>query len=143
MSDAESARAHGILVIDDDEDTREGLSELLRERGYQVATAADAREGLLRLRSLQSHAIDLVVLDLQRPMGDGVAFRRAQLSDSVLASIPVIAVDTGWESDRMAPSLCASACVSKPFELPAFFATVASFCAPPRQGAREAATTNG
>lgn len=58
----------GILVIDDEEDVRGLLRDLLERAGYQVNVAADGRQGL---RQLYTAPPDLVVLDVVMPGLDG------------------------------------------------------------------------
>ena len=57
-----------ILVVDDERDLRELMSELLVERGYEAMSAADGREGLKAFFSWQP---DLTVLDIMMPGMDG------------------------------------------------------------------------
>ena len=57
-----------VLVIDDEEDIRLLVCELLRRAGYQVLDAADGRAGL---RILHEAVPDLVVLDVSMPLLDG------------------------------------------------------------------------
>ena len=59
-----------ILVVDDDADMRELVSELLGRAGHDVRQAVDGREGL---RELFRRAPDLVVLDVSMPELDGWA----------------------------------------------------------------------
>jgi len=58
-----------ILVVDDEGDIRESLQELLSLEGYEVELAANATEGTKRL---ESHAYDLVLLDLMMPDRSGM-----------------------------------------------------------------------
>jgi DNA-binding response OmpR family regulator len=57
-----------VLVVDDDDDIRLLLEELLRGAGYSVETAQDGRAAL---RVFHEHRCDLVVLDLSMPELDG------------------------------------------------------------------------
>ena len=57
-----------VLVIDDEEDVRLLVAELLRRAGYDVLEAADGRAGL---RILHQSVPDLVVLDVSMPNLDG------------------------------------------------------------------------
>jgi two-component system response regulator HydG len=59
-----------ILLVDDDEDTRALLGDLLRNRGYQVELAESAAECLERVKDT---AIDIVVTDIQMPGMSGIA----------------------------------------------------------------------
>jgi CheY-like chemotaxis protein len=77
-----------LLVVEDDHDVREALTQLLRDAGYDVAWAVDGEEALRALRrGLQPAAI---LLDLMMPVMDGFEFRANQRSDPALAAIPVI-----------------------------------------------------
>jgi DNA-binding NtrC family response regulator len=58
-----------ILVVDDEGDIRESLDALLSLEGYEVDLAANATEGTKRL---ESHAYDLVLLDLMMPDRSGM-----------------------------------------------------------------------
>lgn len=53
-----------ILLVEDNEDIREGLTDLLESEGYSVAGSGSAEEGLARLRSESFH---LVITDYMLP----------------------------------------------------------------------------
>ena len=57
-----------ILIIDDEQEIRESLEELLRLAGHQAESATTAEEGLKRL---DSAVFDLVLLDINLPGLDG------------------------------------------------------------------------
>jgi DNA-binding response OmpR family regulator len=73
-----------VLVVDDDDDIRLLLEELLRSAGYGVATARDGRAAL---RTFHERPCDLVVLDLSMPELDGFE-TLGRLRD--LSDVPVI-----------------------------------------------------
>jgi CheY-like chemotaxis protein len=81
------AKAFHILVVDDDRATRETISELLRDRGYDVTVAANGEQALMVCRS-QSNP-DLILLDLQMPVMDGIEFTRQKNNDPELSHVPV------------------------------------------------------
>jgi CheY-like chemotaxis protein len=58
-----------ILVIDDEEDIRYVLKEVLERAGYEVDVAADASEGMDLLRA---NGADMVITDIIMPGTDGV-----------------------------------------------------------------------
>jgi DNA-binding NtrC family response regulator len=65
-----------ILVADDEASVRDGLSELLRDEGYDVSVAADGAEAL---EAIDSGSYDAVIADLRMPSADGLAvLRRAR-----------------------------------------------------------------
>lgn len=57
-----------ILVVDDDPQIRESLRKVLRAEGYEVALAANARQGI---ESFEVERIDLLLLDLNLPDQSG------------------------------------------------------------------------
>lgn len=57
-----------ILIVDDDQDVREVLSDVVKNMGKYPITASDGREGLKRF---QEHPVDLVITDLKMPEMDG------------------------------------------------------------------------
>lgn len=77
-----------ILVVDDNQDTRDALRRLLQIRGHPVVTARDGQDALAYLRN--GGTACLIILDLYMPRVDGRLFRAAQLGDASLARIPVI-----------------------------------------------------
>jgi CheY-like chemotaxis protein len=113
-----------ILVVDDDRDIRETLSEILRDEGYRVATAANGSEALKLLRSLAA-APALVLLDLMMPVMDGYRFLEERGKDPALASIPVAVISAGGGFDR--ERLYRIPVVPKPFSLPQLLTVVERF----------------
>jgi len=106
----DGARAPRVLVVDDDEDIRETLSEILGANGFEVSTASNGREALARLRATP-HA--LVVLDLMMPVMTGWEFREAQMRDAAIATVPVIVISAA----RAPRHVDAVAFLPKPFDV--------------------------
>lgn len=79
-----------IMVIDDDDESREAVASLLREIGFSVTTMSSAVEALRRLRA--GERPDVIVLDLMLPDMDGWDFRAIQKNVPALAAIPVVAM---------------------------------------------------
>ena len=90
-------RALRVLVVDDDPDVRELMSQLLELEGHQVQGAADGEEALACLR--RGPRPDAILLDLRMPGMNGWEFRAAQLADPELASIPVYVLTADRTSD--------------------------------------------
>lgn len=87
-----------ILIVDDDAFIRRPLEFILREEGYQPATAADASEGL---RAIESCAPDLIFLDVMMPGKDGLTWCAELKSDPRYAAIPIVLLSArGQERDR-------------------------------------------
>lgn len=90
-----SAEAH-ILVVDDDTQIRLLAAKLLREHGYRVSTARDGRE---MKKALDTSSVDLVILDVMLPGGNGFDLCRDLRSR---ATTPVIMLTAlGTDTDRI------------------------------------------
>jgi two-component system response regulator (stage 0 sporulation protein F) len=61
-------QAATILVVDDEENAREGLSKILSKEGYVVETAANGKEAI---DTIKRHNFDLVITDMRMPLMDG------------------------------------------------------------------------
>lgn len=73
-----------VLVVDDDQDTRDALRFLLEDAGYSVAEAMD---GLRALAMIQASDVSMVVLlDLDLPRFDGIQVLEAVANDIALAA---------------------------------------------------------
>jgi two-component system, cell cycle response regulator DivK len=80
-----------ILVVEDQEDLRGVLRDLLTGSGYVVAEAADGQAGVEITRSERP---DLVLMDIQLPVMDGYEATRQIKADPNLKATPVIAVSS-------------------------------------------------
>lgn len=78
-----------ILVIEDTEDNRQILRDLLTTAGYEVLEATDGEMGLAMAAQ---HKPDLVLMDIQLPQIDGYEATRRIKADPALKHIPVVAV---------------------------------------------------
>jgi CheY-like chemotaxis protein len=78
-----------ILIVEDNEMSRDMLSRRLVRRGFQVCTAVDGREGILQ--AIQNLP-DLILMDMNLPEIDGWEATRTLKSDIRTAHIPVIAL---------------------------------------------------
>ncbi|AEG92202.1 PAS domain-containing hybrid sensor histidine kinase/response regulator [Ramlibacter tataouinensis] len=84
-----------VLVVEDNRDGLETLLALLDVLGYEVAGAADGREGLAVARHFRPQA---VLLDLGLPVMDGFEVARAMREDPALKDTYIVAL-TGWGAD--------------------------------------------
>jgi len=109
------ARRGEILLIEDRNEVRQGLAQLLELHGYMVTEVADADRGMRELAS-QPNAFALVVLDLM--LGDsmaGVDFRVRQLLEPHLAAVPTIVITATEMADENRAPLRPDAWLEKPF----------------------------
>jgi two-component system, OmpR family, response regulator len=79
-----------VLLVEDDDDNRELMAEVLTASGYQVLSAASGQDGL---KTLSEHSIDVVVTDVGMPGMGGLEMAKA--AKAIAPSVPVVIV-TGW-----------------------------------------------
>jgi CheY-like chemotaxis protein len=101
-----------LLVIEDNEEIRESVGELLEAEDYQVTLANDGLQALAMLANGGRKLPDLVVLDLMMPVMSGQKFLEALQEDKALRKIPVI-VMTASGVQPESPSIVAN--LKKPF----------------------------
>ena len=80
-----------ILVVDDQEDLRGVLRDLLIGSGYTVIEAADGETGVAKAKSDRP---DLILMDIQMPVIDGYEATRLIKVDPNLKPIPIVAVSS-------------------------------------------------
>jgi two-component system cell cycle response regulator DivK len=78
-----------ILVVEDQEDNRRILRDLLTSAGYEMVEAVTGKEGVAMA---QTHRPDLILMDIQLPEIDGYEATRRIKADPALQPIPIIAV---------------------------------------------------
>lgn len=108
----DTSDTNSILLIEDDDLTRDALTTLLEAAGYRVIAAAHGREALDRMRDGETPA--LILLDLWMPVMDGRTFRTHQLQSPSLAPIPVFLLSAEENLARTAVSLGAAGYFPKP-----------------------------
>jgi CheY-like chemotaxis protein len=118
--------ANLIILVDDDADIREALSEVLEDRGFQVRTASNGQDALTLLRSLSAPP-SAILLDLMMPIMDGYGFLEQHRNDPVLAAIPVAIITAGHAVDRTRIDLV-TPIVPKPINVPKLCSTLHDLC---------------
>jgi two-component system, chemotaxis family, chemotaxis protein CheY len=103
--------ARRVLVVDDDPDILDALSEILEAEGYDVQRARNGREALQRL---EQGLPDLVLLDLMMPVMDGWEFARSLAPG---ARPPIIVLSADRNVSAKAKEIGALGWLAKPFEL--------------------------
>ncbi|HEY2533077.1 MAG TPA: response regulator [Xanthobacteraceae bacterium] len=78
-----------VLVVEDREDNRQILRDLLGSVGYDVV---EAHNGEAAIDAAKAHRPDLILMDIQLPLLDGYEATRRLKADVDLKSIPIIAV---------------------------------------------------
>ncbi|MGH7284897.1 MAG: response regulator, partial [Polyangiaceae bacterium] len=87
MQVTHAAIAGYVLVVDDEEDIRDTLRELIEMKGFKAQTAANGAEAL---EQLIAERPCLVVLDLVMPVMDGVALLEKMRADPAPSDVPVV-----------------------------------------------------
>ena len=112
-----TARSFRVLVVEDDDTTRQALVDFLSDEGFLVESALDGREAL---GVASSGAIDVIVLDLWLRVLDGAAFADIWRKHPRSERVPIIAMSGLPQSDAIAAGVGAAAFRDKPLDLPSF-----------------------
>lgn len=86
-----------VLVVDDEEDYRLIVGDVLKAAGMEIKAAADGEEGLSALKSFQP---DLVLVDWMMPKMDGEGFCRAMRLDERFKGVPVVMLTVKQTADE-------------------------------------------
>ncbi len=78
-----------ILVVEDQEDNRRILRDLLTSVGFQILEAEDGEQGIA---AAEAHRPDLILMDIQMPIVDGYEATRRIKANPELKAIPIIVV---------------------------------------------------
>jgi CheY-like chemotaxis protein len=90
--------AKRILIVDDNENNRLLMSDILQYRGYEISEAEDGEKGVNMARQLKP---DLILLDMQMPGMDGFAAAQILKSDLLTKDIKIIVVTSlAMKGDR-------------------------------------------
>ena len=109
------AQNRHILLVEDNDHARDKLKALLEAAGYSVASAANGREALDRLRA---GALPFVILlDLGMVGMDGWTFHDVLRTDAALAAIPVVLLSAEEDLAEIAGALGVARWLRKPVEL--------------------------
>ena len=103
-----------ILVVEDQEDNRQILRDLLGSAGFEVLEAED---GEAAVAAAAAHRPDLILMDIQLPILDGYEATRRIKADPALKHIPIIVVTSyalSGDEDKARAAGCDDY-VSKPY----------------------------
>jgi two-component system, cell cycle response regulator DivK len=115
-----------ILVVEDTEDNRKIIRDLLSSVGYELIEAVDGAEGVALAQSARP---DLILMDIQLPVLDGYEATRRIRAIPELAVVPIIAV-TSYALSGDEAKTRAAGCdgyVAKPFSPRQLLAKIREF----------------
>lgn len=78
-----------ILVVDDNQDSRELVKKILSRKGYRLLEAADGEDAL---KKIANEKPDLILMDISLPKIDGYELTRRLKSQEAFKTIPIIAL---------------------------------------------------
>jgi CheY-like chemotaxis protein len=113
-----------VLIVEDDEDLRDMMAQMLTIEGFNAATAANGREALEYLHGPEKPHV--ILLDLMMPVMDGWEFRRQQKADPELAPVPVIVLSA--LDPARAAAVDAAAFLKKPLDFDRLLELVREHC---------------
>ena len=115
-----------ILVIEDHEDNRRIVRDLLTPSGYELIEAVTGEDGVAMA---ETHRPDLILMDIQLPGLDGYEATRRIKANPALRQIPIIAVTSYALSgdDVKAREAGCDAYVTKPFSPRALLAKIREY----------------
>ena len=122
-----------ILVVEDDDDIRESVCDILRDEGYDVREAEHGKRALETLETLAGQPC-LVLLDLMMPVMSGPELLQILHETHRLASLPVVVVSAGGGPND-APG--AKKFVRKPAKMDLLLQLVGEFCGTLAHGSKD------
>jgi two-component system cell cycle response regulator DivK len=115
-----------ILVVEDQEDNRQILRDLLANAGYEMIEAEDGQQAL---DQAAKHRPDLILMDIQLPVMDGYEATRRIKADPNLNAIPIIVVTSyalSGDEEKARGAGC-DAYVAKPYSPRALLAQIREY----------------
>ena len=115
-----------ILVVEDQEDNRQILRDLLANAGYEMIEAEDGEQAL---EQVAKHQPDLILMDIQLPLMDGYEATRRIKADPNSKGIPIIVVTSyalSGDEEKARAAGC-DAYVAKPYSPRALLAQIREY----------------
>ena len=123
-------RRGAVLVLEDRDDVREGMAQLLELHGFLVVDASNAEQALGHLAT-DPQGFALILLDLMMPGRlNGSDFRARQLASPELAHIPTLVVSATCPDSPARVELHPDAWIEKPFRFDDLLAIVKQYVTP-------------
>ena len=114
-----------ILIVEDNSDLRELLSDALADAGFEVLAVTNGAEALALDGTWQP---DAIVLDLMMPVMDGPTFLQERLRVPSIARVPVLVLTAHPYHHRVLAGLGPTAVLRKPYDLDELIDAVRALC---------------
>lgn len=112
-SKGQGAGRKSILLVEDDEFSRDLARLLLEKAGYEVTTARDGVDAVL---SLEKTRYDLILSDLEMPNLDGFKLLQVTRLNGIATPFVFLTAHSGEETEVRALALGAADFIRKPFK---------------------------
>ena len=133
-------RGEYILIVEDVRDERDAARLILELEGYDVVAVPSGQEALEHMRSAEPPR--MILLDLMMHGINGWDFRKAQLADPRIASVPVVVCSGDGRLDEKAEALRIVDWLPKPIDQGALIRLAALHCSNDAGGAPRAPSSN-
>lgn len=112
-----------ILIVDDNETNRQLLVDLLQPMGYRLSEAIDGKDAIAEVHKGNP---DIVLMDINMPIMDGLTATKHLREDPRFKSLPVIIVTAYNEPTyrRQAAEAGCSAYIKKPVDIPRLYGVI-------------------
>ena len=117
-----------VMIVDDDRDVRQAITEVLADADYTPMGASDGQDALDKLASADTLP-SLILLDVMMPGMDGWAFRKVQIAHPRLSKIPVVVLTAHTNASETGQRMQTAGSLKKPVDLDELLETVERFCA--------------
>ena len=118
-----------ILIVEDSPQIMKLLRAVLVRSGYAVLEATDGKTGV---DLAKENKPDLILMDIQLPIMDGLEATRILRADAKTKDIPIIAL-TAYAMEKDAKKVCDAGCnehITKPFEIKELLNKVTEYLSP-------------
>ena len=115
-----------ILIVEDDPRNLKLIRDLLQKSGYTTIEATDGKQGVELTKARNP---DLILMDIQMPIMDGLEATRILKADATTKNIPVLALTSyamAGDKERILQAGC-DGYLSKPIDIKEFLKTVTEY----------------
>ena len=127
----ENTKPKKILTVDDDEDIRESISQMLELEGFEAVWAKNGQVALDYMMAIpDSELPDLVLLDFMMPVMNGQDFCEKKAKLNRLKNIPVVMMTAGGNLMNVMDRIDTGGYMSKPMDIETVVKMVKHFLYP-------------